>query len=166
MVKIYWVEQKKKGRLGMMARPRGGEWLEDEINELKTNGVQDIVSLLEKKEAEELELSNEKRECEKQEIKFLSYPIKDRQVPDSMKDTLKIGLQINDSLEIGNSIVLHCRQGIGRTSLLTSVILLQQEYSLDYILSYLTSIRGCSVPETSLQSDWLVRFNQYLSVFQ
>lgn len=30
MVKIYWVEQKKKGRLGMMARPRGGEWLEDE----------------------------------------------------------------------------------------------------------------------------------------
>ncbi len=166
MVKIYWVEQKKKGRLGMMARPRGGEWLEDEMIELKNNQVKQVVSLLEIEEAKELELSREKQECEKQDIKFLSYPIKDRHVPDSMKDTVEIGLQINHSLEIGNSVVLHCRQGIGRTGLLTSVVLLQQKYSLDYILSYLTNIRGCCVPETSLQSDWLVRVNQYISVFQ
>ena len=163
MVKIYWIEQKKSGKLGMMARPRGGEWLTDEITELKNNGVKEIVSLLETEEAIELELGDEKQECEKQGIKFLSYPIKDRNVPDSMKDTVEIGLQINHSLETGNIVVLHCRQGIGRTGLLVCVVLLQQKYSLDYLLPYLTNIRGCSIPETPLQSDWLLRFEHYLS---
>jgi len=42
-----------------MARPRGNEWLEDEILSLKRQDVQVIVSLLERNEVYELGLEKE-----------------------------------------------------------------------------------------------------------
>jgi hypothetical protein len=29
--RIYWIDDLESGQLGIMPRPRGGDWLEDEI---------------------------------------------------------------------------------------------------------------------------------------
>ena len=47
-VRIYWIDDFESGRLGIMPRPRGGDWLEDEIRSLKVSGVDAVVSLLER----------------------------------------------------------------------------------------------------------------------
>jgi hypothetical protein len=32
---IYWLDDSQSGRIGIMPRPRGGDWLEDEIRALR-----------------------------------------------------------------------------------------------------------------------------------
>ncbi len=48
---IYWIHKfHNSAKIGIMARPRGDDWLEDEINNLKNNEVSVLVSLLERSE--------------------------------------------------------------------------------------------------------------------
>ena len=58
--RMYWIERFSNGaRLGIMARPRGEEWLLDEIEYLRKQNVLVLVSLLEKSEINELGLGKE-----------------------------------------------------------------------------------------------------------
>jgi hypothetical protein len=46
-----------------MARPRAGEWADEEFDGLKKLGVSSVVSLLEISETRELELNKEEELC-------------------------------------------------------------------------------------------------------
>lgn len=48
--KVYWIDLPMAGRLAIMARPRAGDWLEDEISGWRAQGVEIVVSLLEQEE--------------------------------------------------------------------------------------------------------------------
>src|SRR5262245_24573351 len=85
---IYWLDDSQSGRIGIMPRPRGGDWLEDEIRALRDAGVDVIVSLLEKHEIEELDLQHEPVYCNANDIVYLSQPIVDRGVPKSGREML------------------------------------------------------------------------------
>jgi len=99
-------------RLGLMARPRAGDWLQDEIAGWHRAGVGTVLSLLEAHEERELALTQERTLCEAQGIEFLSFPIKDRGIPGSMPDvdTLVEGLVAR--LRDGVSVAVHCRAGL------------------------------------------------------
>ena len=56
---IYWIPGPWAGRLAILARPRGGDWLVDEIEGWRDAGVQVIVSLLSEEETTELGLADE-----------------------------------------------------------------------------------------------------------
>jgi len=73
-----------------MPRPRGGDWLEDEIGSLRAVGVDVVVSLLEPAEIIELDLQAEMRICEMRHIEYLSFPIPDRGVPLSDRAARKV----------------------------------------------------------------------------
>jgi hypothetical protein len=62
---IYSVDGEEPCRLGIMPRPRGNDWLEDEIRSLKQQGVNVVVSLLTTEESSELCLDDESTLCEK-----------------------------------------------------------------------------------------------------
>jgi hypothetical protein len=55
--------------------------LEEDILSLKKQGVQTIVSLLDRNEIYELGLENESELCLKHGIEFITFPIIDRNVP-------------------------------------------------------------------------------------
>ena len=102
------------GRLAIMARPRGGDWLEDEAAGWRRAGIDVVVSLLEEDEAGQLGLDGEAQAAEVKRIRFISYPIPDRGVPASTRDALVLLIDIRDELELGRTIAVHCRQSIGR----------------------------------------------------
>src|SRR5438477_7668874 len=56
---IYWIDRGGAGRLAIMARPRAGEWLEDEVAHWRAVGVDTVVCLLEPAEIAELALADE-----------------------------------------------------------------------------------------------------------
>jgi len=56
---FYKIEQLGNGFLAMMAKPRTGDWIEDEFAGLSASGIHLVVSLLEPMEADELGLKNE-----------------------------------------------------------------------------------------------------------
>lgn len=80
LAEIYWIKPLPY-RLAIMPRPRGGEWLEDEIRSLRAQGIDVLVSLLTPDEIAELELEHEAPCCASAGIEFLSLPIEDRSVP-------------------------------------------------------------------------------------
>ncbi len=69
--------------VALAARPRGGDWLEDDIRDWKRAGIQSILSLLTPDENQELGLKRNGREVQRQGLEFFSFPIPDLQVPGS-----------------------------------------------------------------------------------
>ena len=56
---IVWIRGPRKGRLGIASRPRGGDWLDDEVAAWREAGVDCVVSALTPAEETELALTEE-----------------------------------------------------------------------------------------------------------
>ena len=65
----------------MMARPKGGEWLENEIAILKSTNIDCVVCLIEYHEMLELNIEKEEFYCNENNIEFIHFPIKDYSLP-------------------------------------------------------------------------------------
>jgi len=157
-VRIYWISDLESGRLGIMPRPRGGDWLEDEIRSLKMSGVDAVVSLLERDEITELDIAEEKSLCEANGISYLSFPIRDRNIPLSKRDVLDFARMLANLLKDERSVVIHYRQGVGRSALIAACVLVLSGVSVDKAFEKIESARGCSVPDTEEQRKWVVQF--------
>ena len=83
---LFRVEGPWPGQLAISARPRGGDWLDEEIISWRRAGIDVIVSLLEPAEAADLNLGNEAIQSEVTGIQFFSFPIVDRSIPTSSSD--------------------------------------------------------------------------------
>lgn len=159
-VKIYWVyESETKGRIGIMARPRGNEWLKEEINSLKKQRVDILVSLLESEEVAELGLHEEQNHCTDFDIAFISFSIKDRDIPPKGMAVKTLFDSLYNSIKAGNSIVIHCRMGIGRSSVITAAIMKKIGFKTDSIFQHISKLRGLSVPDTKEQEKWISEQN-------
>ncbi|HEV8483740.1 MAG TPA: protein-tyrosine phosphatase family protein, partial [Blastocatellia bacterium] len=58
---------------------------------------------------------------------YISFPIPDRDVPESTRETTKLCEMLAQLASKGENIVIHCRQGIGRSSIVAAIILTRQE---------------------------------------
>jgi len=114
---IYWIAIPATGRLGIMARPRSGDWLDDEIAGWQAAGINSVVSLLEHDEASELGLSQEKEFCRRYGMEFISFPIPDRGMPETIGAAATLARRIASMLNGAGNVAIHCRAGIGRSSL-------------------------------------------------
>ena len=124
-MRIYWINAFPKGNVAMMARPRGMDWLEDEIIKLKMQDVDVVVSLLERNEVLELGLRDEDKHCEQHGIHLINYPIPDRGIPADAHSFIQLVQQLSALLAQGQNIAVHCRLGIGRTGILCAALLRQ-----------------------------------------
>jgi len=158
-----WIEGPWRGRLAILPRPRGGDWLEDEIRAWRSAGADVIVSLLTSDEVDDLDLTQEARLCQANGIEFLSFPIVDRGVPASQRATLDLVKKLERLVTRGRSVAIHCRQGIGRSALIAACILVLAGINPEIAFRRAGSARGCSVPETPDQRQWVIEFARELT---
>ena len=144
------------GKLAIVPRPRGGDWLSDELHAMKQEGFDIIVSLLTREELEELGLMQEAYFSEANGIKYLNLPVPDLGVPDSIETAQDFLDQLHHSLREGKRIALHCRQGIGRSGLVASSLLVMSGMEPVKAFRMVSAARGVSVPETEKQRDWVI----------
>jgi hypothetical protein len=78
---LHWLNGHWPGKLALVARPRGGDRLTDEIANWKRGDVHAVLSLLTPDEERDLDLRDEASEARKSGLDFYSFPIADRQVP-------------------------------------------------------------------------------------
>jgi|SRR5215510_9488487 len=159
---VYWLTADTTSRIGIMPRPRGGDWLEDEVRSLRDSHINIVVSLLEQSEIEELCLEDEEGICEKYGITYLNYPIADRGVPKSEEDALNFSHILIGFLAEGKNLVIHCRQGIGRSSIIAAMVKILRGDMAETVFEKIGSARGCSVPDTQEQRDWLMKLEERL----
>jgi protein-tyrosine phosphatase len=141
-----------------MPRPRAGDWLVDEIAGWKAEGVDVVVSLLDRHEVDELGLHELPAALQSAVIEFVSFPIPDRGVPTSMQETERLVRRISDALAAGKATAIHCRAGIGRSALIAACVLVRGGYDVDAAFTAIAEARGIEVPDTQAQRDWVAAF--------
>ncbi|MGV3482612.1 MAG: protein-tyrosine phosphatase family protein [Sphingobium sp.] len=155
---IFWIDTPRRRRLAIMARPRAGDWLTDEVAGWRNTGVTTVASLLERDEVFDLELREEPILCSRHGIEFLSFPIPDRGVPE-MFDARAFANALLSRLHAGGSVAIHCRAGIGRSSLVAGAVLVLDGMAATDALAAIARARGTPVPDTAAQTDWLMAFD-------
>jgi len=154
----FWI--KTDGvRLAITPRPRGKDWIEDDIRFLHRAGVDVLVSALTPAEAEELGLLDEGQCCQGNGLEFLSFPIEDRSVPQSFSEFDGLLNDVIDYLRHDKAVGVHCRAGIGRSSMIVASALVRHGLSADSAFRAIQEARGCSVPDTPEQRQWVERYS-------
>jgi protein-tyrosine phosphatase len=162
---IFWIERTRKGLLSIMPRPRGGDWLDVEVQSLAGAGVNVLVSLLTADEVADLELQDEERLCDDRGIRFISFPIADRGIPASIAEAYRLVDILLQELRDGRNIGIHCRMGIGRSALIIACVLKSQGIRVDRAFAMISRARGFSVPDTEEQKEWVKGFAKSQLIF-
>jgi protein-tyrosine phosphatase len=153
---LYQVDGLSPYRLAVVARPRGGDWLCDEIRGLSFAGVDVLVSMLTDEEAQELGLANEPKECGVASIEFFNVPLRDRSVPANAMVFLRSVDALATAMKSGKFVAVHCRASIGRASVMAVSILARLGWNIEDAFEAVQSARGCVVPDTPEQRQWVI----------
>ena len=155
---IYWIPGPGAGKLAILGRPRGGDWLSDEVDGWREYGIQVVVSLLFQDEIAELALEDEARLVERSGLTFISFPIHDYDVPSSAGALRELVKKLEALLREGQTVGVHCRAGIGRSSVIAACLLVNHGEDTDVSFQRISSARGASVPDTVAQREWVGEF--------
>jgi protein-tyrosine phosphatase len=158
MENIFWIKSTPPTGLAIVLRPRGDDWLKDEILDFKKNGIDALVSLLEPDEAEMLGLKDEGSLAEEAGIRFLSYPIPDVHVPDHVRTFRAFVADLAVRLCADQRIGVHCRGSIGRATVTAACSLIHLGWKAQDAVGAIQSARGCMVPDTDEQLRWILSY--------
>ena len=151
---LFWIAPS----LAVASRPRGGDWLDDEMADLRRLGVDVVVSCLTTAEEIELQLTNEMASAARHGITFVRAAIEDRGVPRSRSVVEKVVELISIGRTSGQGVVIHCRQGLGRAPLIAAATLVHSGMPPDDAWSLITERRAQAVPDTHEQREWIRAF--------
>ena len=164
MPAIYKIPGPWPGHIAISSRPRGGDWLGDDVANWRQAGIDVVVSLLESNEETDLDLADEQRLASLHGIRFVSFAIPDRGVPSKLSEFGNLLGDLRRELESGKTVAIHCRQGIGRSALVAAGVLLSSGMDPAEALKTVAEARGLPVPETRHQRNWLEgALSDYLS---
>jgi protein-tyrosine phosphatase len=121
---------------------------------LRRAGVDVLVSTLTGDETSELELGQEAEEASNAGLRFFALPTPDRGVPDA-GDFGALLEELGDAVRQGAHVAIHCRMGIGRSSLVAAGLLVGEGRTADEAWAAITQARGLDVPDTPEQKAWL-----------
>ena len=116
---LHWIKT-EKFRIAIMPRPRGGDWLPDDIEFVQ--GAED------------------------------------RSVPEGSPEFGEFIDRLNADLHAGLVIAIHCRAGIGGSSLIAACLSIRQAMRGDEALAMVEAARGCAIPDTPEQRTWIKKF--------
>ncbi len=152
---MYEITGCPAGRLATMPRPRGDNWLPSEIRSLKGSGVTDLVSLLTLAEEIELALLFEAQMCEEAGINFHRFAVVDRDVPPHAEFEAFIN-SLLPVLRNNGFIAIHCRAGIGRSTVIAAGLLVGLGVAPEQALKMISQARGFDVPDTEAQLNFIL----------
>jgi protein-tyrosine phosphatase len=160
---LYWIDGPWTGKLALAARPRGGDWLEDDLANWKQAGIDTVLSLLTRQEEDDLDLRKESDAARRQGIEYVSFPIADRQIPASKAKFASTVEKLGETLSSGKNVLAHCRQGIGRSGLVATCLLVAKGCDPESAMKKVSAARGVPVPETPEQKEWIHRYATVLT---
>ncbi|MGH9564173.1 MAG: protein-tyrosine phosphatase family protein, partial [Terracidiphilus sp.] len=155
MNEVFWIEGDPQVGLAIVLCPYGGANLGEELRAIAQSGVEALVSLLEPNEAGWLGLREEGPLAEQAGMRFLSFPIQDVHVPASLTAFRTFVAGLAERLRSGERIGMHCRGSIGRAPLTAACTLIHLGWSAQHALAAIEKARGCPVPDTQEQLQWI-----------
>jgi protein-tyrosine phosphatase len=155
-MKTYEIDGPWPGRLAVIARPRGGEWLTNDLCRLRET-FDVLVSLLTANESDQFQLSLEREVSKAYGLEFINFSVEDLGVPQSVSAFRKLLDGLMAALKAGKRVAIHCRQGIGRSGLLAIMLLASADVDPADAIRRVSEARGLPVPETAAQKEWVMK---------
>jgi len=152
---IYEIPTGGASRIATMARPAGDAYLPDEMEKLYQHGVTDLISHLTDMEIYALGLADEGEVCAAAGMRFHHYPIGDGGLPTRPEYDFFIDSLI-PVLQRGGFIVVHCRGGIGRSSITAAALLIRLGMAPGEAVKAIAFARGFPIPDTMEQYDFIM----------
>ena len=152
-MRLYWIKT-PSGRLATAPAPSGSV-LDREVKDLLQEKVTNVISLLTEQEVASIGLLAEHETLNDAGINFSNLPIPDFGILEDYSDAKNLINEATSDLEKGDSVVVHCRGGIGRSSTIAAAILTQLGVSPEEAMDQIAEARGLKVPETPAQRLWV-----------
>ena len=96
-------------------------------------------------------------------MEFISFPIPDRGVPRSGREAAALARTLAARLGEGKAVAIHCRAGIGRSSLVAACALVCSGSDPETAFDSITKARGLLVPDTDGQREWVMAFRNRIA---
>jgi protein-tyrosine phosphatase len=152
-MELFWINDV----IAVATRPRGGDWLRDDLAAAQIRGVRIVVSCLTREEESDLGLEAESEETRSLGMDFVRVPIADQGVPQPgvVEEVLS---SMGRTSGPDRKVAIHCRQGLGRSPLVAGAMLVRTGMTPRNAWEAISRARGQPVPETDEQRRWLTRF--------
>ena len=154
---LFRIARDRAGGLATMTRPRGGDWLSSDVDRVRALNVSMVVSALTNSEESELGLLGEAAAFLHVGLAYVACPIADRGLP-SVSAIDDLVTKITEHLYDGGSVAVHCRMGIGRSSLIAAAVLVAEGFTPTTAWERVSDARGVAVPDTQAQREWLTEW--------
>lgn len=162
------------GRIGLTFAPgkkqkhaATGKWdrdLDEDLRRLRDEfGTDLLVSLLEEHEFVELQIMGLRQRARFFGMEVLWFPIRDVSVPDSIDGFQLCVDTVVNRLRNGETVVIHCKGGLGRTGLLAAACLVAtSDLTPDEAVAIVRRARPGAI-ETTAQEEYVNRFKEFLN---
>ncbi len=181
-IEVGWIAQ-LRGRIGLTfapgkktaksARatansPPGPPWSRDlqaDLLELVgTHKAHVLVCLLQDAEFEELQIPDYFEACRKYGLVVERLAIPDGSIPSSLSEVASLIARIVRRANDGETVVIHCRGGLGRAGTIGACALIALGKTPDEALDAVREARGAHAPENEEQRAFVRAFSQWMSV--
>lgn len=96
-------------------------------------------------------------------LSALRLPVVDRGVPPNKILLSQMAENLAKRIKQGESVLIHCRAGIGRSALLAGAVMVHLGWgNTTTIFEQISRSRGVAVPDTQEQVDWLAGYQAAL----
>ncbi len=109
-------------------------------------------------EIRELLLAREPDVCRELGLGFFHDPVPDHGAPAALEPTAGLACRLAGEVRRGTGVAIHCRAGVGRSSLVAAAVLLLSGVPLPDAWARLRAARGWPLPGTRRQGAWVDRF--------
>jgi protein-tyrosine phosphatase len=152
-VSLDWIRLEAEGRLAIRPLPRVIE-----LMRWRKAGAELVVNLTEPREAPSWSGERERHESVHQDLRHRAFPIPDFGLPADEAAFERLARELVEELDRGTNVVIHCRGGKGRSSLLAASVLALRGLGLEEALERIAESRPGAGPETPEQRAWLGAF--------
>ena len=144
--------------LAIVLCPRGGHALYADLLKFRRAGIDVLVSMLSDDQIDMLELQQEALTAKRLGMDFLHHPVPDHHIPGDPRSFRAFVNGLAERLRDGRRIGIHCWGSIGRAPLTTACTLIHLGWKPQAALAAIESARGCEVPETEEQKQWVLNY--------
>lgn len=164
-IHVPWVDGLEPFKVAVTPRPEGGARLPRVLAAMRAQGVEVVVSMLEPKEQEWLDLATQHAACVQAGIDYVSCPVQDRGIPRGVEHILPVARRLARELSAGRGVLFHCFAGIGRSPLMAACTLAVLGVAPLRALEAISRARGLPVPDTDEQRAFVLEFARGLTIY-
>lgn len=141
----------------------GPDWDRDlhaDLDQITRWGARKIITLLEDHEFEMFGVPGLGNAIKARGLEWIHMPIQDGAAPEAQFDAEWEGIRFRfaDTLRQGESILVHCRGGLGRAGTVVSLLLMDQGMGWQEAMALVRSVRPGAV-ETSEQEKYIADYS-------